>query len=69
MDYLTENFIDNISSNFNEYINNPAIDKKIIQPIKEKTISYINIILISYLFVILLNIIIIILILYYYKKN
>lgn len=68
MEYLTENFIDNISSNINEYINNPTIDKKIIQPIKEKTSSYINILLILYLFIILLNIIIIVLILCYCKK-
>ncbi len=68
MEYLTENFIDNISSNINEYINNPTIDKKIIQPIKEKTSSYINILLILYLFIILLNILIIILILCYCKK-
>ena len=68
MDFLTDNFIDNLSSNINEYINNPTIDKKIIQPIKEKTTSYINIISISYLFIILLNIIIIILILCYCKK-
>ena len=69
MDFLTENFIDNISSNINEYINNPTIDKKIIQPIKDKTSSYITIISILYLFIILLNIIIIILLLCYCKKN
>lgn len=69
MELLTENFIDNLSSNLNEYINNPTIDKKIIEPLKQKTNSYVNIILTMYLFLILLNIIMIILILCYCKKN
>ena len=52
----------------NDFISYNTIDKKIIQPIKEKTSSYINILLILYLFIILLNILIIVLILCYCKK-